>query len=344
MRTRFNPAMNTTKLVSLGAALLLPVLPSCNTVRSDPLNANLASLHDSITYALPKGMLKVVIEKEKNKDRTIELTREMIADPKHYYTLSLLHSPLATDNYDILVEEGAPLLDKIINRHKDETGEVLKKVVELAVGGVRLASGLPAADAASEAYRFEYLVSFEEGIAGKTLVTPKGSFHLQLEHVGGADYSHLERAAPAHKHVIYYKVGLPYIATIKEAGQSVLSEMVYLPDESPVQAFNLKRGAFVQVGYDIDFVDGIPKQIKSSRPSEILAIVTAPVEALELISSALPVQIKIDQSKQDKALYDAQKDALQAHSNLIDAQIANLQKLQEQAGTKKVGPNNGDDL
>jgi hypothetical protein len=346
-------------LLILAAVLTSSTLSGCRTLRSEHLvNSRIdpaTHKRDSISYALPMAYLKVVIDKpDATKSATITISEEYLPDPNHFYSLELIHSPWADDNFDVKVEDKTQLIDKITNSHQDRTGDIAQKVVEFGVKAVRAGQGLPLSvqDRSFEkgdTFHLERHVSLEDGLRG----VPLGrGFNFRLNRIISAkDTSNIyfgDRNKPvapsSHNKVVYYRTGLPYIATVSSTNEQspVRSELVLLPNESPIQILNLKRGALVKVDYEIDFTSGMPTQVKSTRPSEILAVVTLPVTILETVAEALPFRIKVDNATQSKALFDAQQEALKSHAALIDERIKYIEKLEEarEAGLV-VNPANG---
>src|SRR3546814_3040445 len=81
----------------------------------------------------------------------------------------------------------------------------------------------------------------------------------------------------------------------------------------------------------IDFEEGTLKQVDISKPSEVLEIVSLPVEILKAIV-AIPaelIQLKIDTTNQEKNLIDAQKAHIETPLKLIEEQEL-LRKKEEE--------------
>src|SRR3546814_1557053 len=82
------------------------------------------------------------------------------------------------------------------------------------------------------------------------------------------------------------------------------------------------RAAFDEKTTTIDFEEGTLKQVDISKTSEVLEIVSLPVEILKAIV-AIPaelIQLKIDTTNQEKNLIDAQKAHIETQLKLIEAQ------------------------
>ncbi|MEM7387501.1 MAG: hypothetical protein AAF514_21395 [Verrucomicrobiota bacterium] len=118
---------------------------------------------------------------------------------------------------------------------------------------------------------------------------------------------------------IYYRSGLPYIVEISNGEKNVaLNHLIMMPDESPIEELSLRRGAFVKVAYTLDFENGMPSSIQASRPSEILGIVSLPIEILKSISSVLPYQRNFDSFNTAAALIRAQTTLLQNQARYLE--------------------------
>lgn len=313
------------------------LVTGCHTLSSDPVTGDGLRLRNgkaNITYALPKGLLKVVLDRTSSA-LTITIEEAYIADPGHLYRLDLRDSPLADDNFDVKVDPKSQLIDLITNSHVDQSGEIILKAIELGVDGLRLQSGLGIKrlhDDLPDSFHVERHVAFEEAL--DNAVPIHGNYALHLRRIPETAYpvSQFPNSQPegegvrvGKQGVIYYRVGLPYLAEVMDGGQVIHSKLVVLPNESPIQEIALKRGAFVTVSYTLDFSDGMPVQLTASRPSEILQIVSLPVKALKMISAALPYQVQQDRAMQEKAILDAQRSAL-------EARIQYLQTLEQSQG------------
>src|SRR3546814_19555736 len=77
-----------------------------------------------------------------------------------------------------------------------------------------------------------------------------------------------------------------------------------LPTKAKLVEIPVTRAAFVEKTTTIDFEEGTLKQVDISKPSEVLEIVSLPVEILKAIV-AIPaelIQLKIDTTNQEKKL------------------------------------------
>jgi len=111
--------------------------------------------------------------------------------------------------------------------------------------------------------------------------------------------------------------------------------MLLLPNEASVLALDISRAAFVEKKINVDFDDGILKQVTIKKPSGALELVSIPIEIIQAFV-ALPgelVQLKINLSSKDKNLYEAQKMELAAKQQLLDYQ----KELQEESENEGLG-------
>src|SRR3546814_7951437 len=79
--------------------------------------------------------------------------------------------------------------------------------------------------------------------------------------------------------------------------------MLLLPTKAKLVAIPVKRAAVVENTTTIDFEEGTLKQVDISKPSEVLEIVSLPVEILKAIV-AIPaelIQLKIDTTNQERS-------------------------------------------
>src|SRR3546814_13925539 len=82
-----------------------------------------------------------------------------------------------------------------------------------------------------------------------------------------------------------------------------------LPTKAKLVEIPVTRAAFVEKTTTIDFEEGTLKQVDISKPSEVLEIVSLPVEILKALVDipAELIPLKIDTTNQEKTLIDAQK-------------------------------------
>lgn len=137
---------------------------------------------------------------------------------------------------------------------------------------------------------------------------------------------------------ICYRTLLPHRMSIYVwSGNALVKPIqhyILLPNDSPTFFIELKRAALVKNTYDIKFENGMLVSTKATKPSEVLAAVSLPVDIVKAIASipAEIVQLKINYSSNEKALAEAQQakfESLQAVNNaLLEMYKANAAQSQ----------------
>jgi hypothetical protein len=125
---------------------------------------------------------------------------------------------------------------------------------------------------------------------------------------------------------ICFRPPLPYTLSLEWGragmGKEVIQQTtVLLPNQAPILNINLSRTPFVKRVSSLEFNDGMLSKVNVDKPSEALAALSVPVDALTAII-AIPAQLltlRIANAQNTTSLYDNQVKLLEAQTKLIKA-------------------------
>jgi hypothetical protein len=262
-----------------------------------------------------------------------------VGDVAQSYALHYEASAFATDAVSIAVDPTTSLLKTLSIETKDETGEVLKKVIatlraESAAGSgevVLMQTVLDPGDVASIAevegrvkLALDRFVARQRSACGTGGTKPDGcadilalsasvDTHLSVALMGLAAPTTAAAPAavvPTSKGVdcgvgICYRSTLPYRVSLEALGQT-RSTLVHLPNHGPVMALPLPRHAFVKTKHTVALRNGMLESYAVDKPSSALAMVSWPLDVYDAIVSttAKIVQLKIDTSRSSVSLQE----------------------------------------
>ena len=109
-----------------------------------------------------------------------------------------------------------------------------------------------------------------------------------------------------------------------------------IPNGNSVKFFGIKRRALVESGSTIQFINGVPREVSITKPSEFLAGMDIPVKLVRGIVS-IPtevLQLKFNYSSRNEALYTQLLKELTAK----DAYIEALKKKIESSPGQRAAP------
>lgn len=138
---------------------------------------------------------------------------------------------------------------------------------------------------------------------------------------------------------ICYRAPAPYLLGVRIGDISDHSELVMLPNESPVLAMELEAGVFADAKSRVDLVQGMPVTIAVERESELVAITALPLQVITSLFKAVGevFQLRVDFGTDTVDLLDSERKRLDALDNYNaflrerDAAAAALVIAQQQA-------------
>ncbi|WP_428564108.1 MAG: hypothetical protein ACP59X_01635 [Solidesulfovibrio sp. DCME] len=123
-----------------------------------------------------------------------------------------------------------------------------------------------------------------------------------------------------------------------------IQRYVMMPNDSPVFTFDIERAAFVKNTYDLKLNDGFLTSVNMTKPSQVLAGLSLPLDIIKSIAS-IPteiIQLKFNYSSKQEALLELQQkrfETLQAFNQAILAMYqenaTNTQAIIEKVNSMK---------
>ena len=306
-----------------------------------------------IPYMLPKALLPLELVVSGAAIRIDVLEPVFVGDTEHVYLLRHNANPFSSDEIKLEVDPATSLLRGLTLESKDETGEVLKKLIastlraESATGAgeaVILQTLVDPDDDTSIAATSAALNGAINSYLGQQARACQAAPPLPAEPLPGcAQFASLPNGgAPAAKVTvrllasdaakarltdtkpdtaagIYHRASLPYRVDLSLFGQS-RSTVVLLPNKGPILSLPLKGQAFVTVKHTVVLRNGVVEKYESNKPSSALAIVSWPLDVYEAVVSttAKIIQLKIDTSRNSLALQQQVVDEAEKRKALED--------------------------
>ncbi|MHB9072578.1 MAG: hypothetical protein ACYC6G_03555 [Desulfobaccales bacterium] len=315
----------------------LLVLSACSravlqsSVTTQPVDQNITQ-PDTMGYFLPKGLIRVQLKPDPVKTNDLQLTTSVryIQDPGYFFTLKYLPMTTFDDNIDVKLTE-LGFLDAIVVTTTDKKREIVGKVIEIAKEIAKITT-FPGTVAKLEAkgkvpnidveFDPDLFLNAERKTERRVLedrfFKPYNiKVNLERTFPGG----NFTKQGPTDQKGIYYRPLLPYELSVECETEAIYkNETILLPNEAPIMAIDLTRGAFIKKAMTLNFKNGILTQITVDKPSEVSAALDIPLDIAKAIVS-LPtelIQFKMNYSSENKKLYDALLQEIQAKDALID--------------------------
>ena len=277
--------------------------------------------------------------------------RGLVADESRLFTADLHHSALRDDELTLTVNTQG-LLTSGKGVSTDRTGDIFTEIAKtIAV----LAGNIPG----TQTTQLKSVKSDKKPeckpvsmtlVADLLDTTQVGKVNTRLEESGlrmevcgygihlaeklcpeaGADkkplYFDLPTANGGMTPGLYYRRELPYIVKIfgtKTDSEDVLlaSQLVTLPNRSPVAVVPFRTGSFVKSVNEVTFENGMLTAWNINRPSEALAVAKLPLTVLNSMVGTLTqfLQLRIDYTSEEKNFAAAQIDLLKKLGELQEA-------------------------
>lgn len=121
---------------------------------------------------------------------------------------------------------------------------------------------------------------------------------------------------------ICYRAPAPYTLGVEIAGVSNHSELVMLPNKSPILAMDLEAGVFADARTRVDLVHGMPATIAVTRKSELVAVTALPLQVITSLFDGVSkvFQLRINYGTQTGNLLESERrrlDALDRYNKYI---------------------------
>lgn len=291
----------------------------------------------SIPYSLPRGLIKISVARNEHDVLAVDVLDVVYEpDPAHQYYLTYDHSLFSTDTVSIQTTDTG-LLEKISAQSKDQRGEVVKKLVELATETGKAFIG--ARGKTTDPYpTFSYETFFDPTLKEDRdrLIADLGEYGVEILELDATPLgSALSRgAAKDCNRGACFRLAIPYAFVIAYRNQPTIAfpdptpargtANILIPNGSPILAVEINRYAFVEAKTEIVFDDGMLTKISLDKPSEAVGFMEIPIDvakSIVSIPSAL-FDFKIKSMNDDQRLNTAQM-------NLIESQMRLLEKQQD---------------
>ncbi|MBM4293554.1 MAG: hypothetical protein FJ126_01430 [Deltaproteobacteria bacterium] len=312
------------------------------------LQTKQAGLRNQMVYALPKGYIKVVNDKDGLKIETI-----YEPDEHHYYLLEYTPNIGFDDDITVKVTDKG-FLESIEVTTKSQIPEIIKKIKEIAVEALKIpfkTTTIPHYEIMFDPNKLDEYTpdKFKETLklladlkdtakpearsaaqkklseSGGTLYKHFNISHISLEHPKAGflytDYNQSASARPAgDNRGVCYRPALPFKLRLL-ASDLYIERVVYLPDYSRLVVFDINRPAFVEKIQSLNFTNGLLTQVHLKKDSELLAALGIPADLVKTVAG-LPLELV----KFQTGSREAEKGQLQAQIDQIRTE-QELQKL-----------------
>jgi hypothetical protein len=348
------------RTTSLSVALALAVATSgCAIVSTNPVGkSGDASGSSGVPYMLPKALLPVELVVNGGAVRIDVLEPVFVGDPDHVYLLRHNASPFSADDIKLEVDPKTSLLKSVTLESKDQTGEVLKKLIASTVRAESATSGdetvalqtlvdpdddqsISTASSALGRAVTAHLARLDAACAAAAPPVPPAQADASCQQVqalrkGGAPdarisvslmataaarsrLADLADAKPDDTSGIYHRASLPYRVDLSLFGQS-RSTVVLLPNKGPTLSLPLNGQAFVTVKHTVALRNGVVEKYETIKPSAALALVSWPLDVYDAVvtTTAKVIQLKIDTSRNALALQQQIVDEAEKRKALED--------------------------
>jgi hypothetical protein len=316
-------------------AALATALPACtSSTLAGSYDASASQAKSGVPYLLPKVMLSVALVRDAQ-GVSIEISEPQYqGDSNASYLLSYRPAGSSKDTLKIAADDKTGLLKSVNGEAEDQGLEIAK-----ALG--RLAGALVKPEAAIAGARQQVLFQdvFDPAVPADVARINSGlntalqsamlPSNIAKPTVALAIDDYKAFAIPGQV-AQPCSVGLctrmlsPARLSVGASGLTLGARAFSMPNGSAPIPLDLRRASFVKATQTVTLSNGLVSAADRTKESEVLAIVSAPVEALKALFGAVGeiVQFKIDLSRHNKELLDAEKARLEAEQQLKDAKEA----------------------
>jgi len=301
----------------VGSAALL-TLAACSRQLVLSRSVDQASAGPGAVYCLPKSLLKLQVEQTETSD-TVTLEETAGADPQACYRAEFHHSVWRADDLSVTTDAQG-LLSAVDVTTTDKTGEIIGKLAELAAEAAKVAAAFPAAPITRVQKKLVQLYFDPADPTAEARVNcdldPVG---YQVRIMGATWPPQPSPQAPfdgiAYRRKVHFRIEIEQKGS---GGAYTLASSFSLPNAAPVETLQFAAGPLVTTTMNAKFERGTLVELKTNKPSEVLAGLSIPVDVLKAVAG-IPGQlltVRVDQLKSQKDLLEAQKALLDAQATL----------------------------
>lgn len=314
------------KLILIVCILYALFLSACSVMNTSPIAPNKGIIENQIPYFLPTGRLRIKMFTPEGSTEC-NMTIEEVYLAERLLFLQYNPSIFSTDSDIKIAVSTEGFLTAIDSKTKDATPEIIVALAKIA----KIAMGIPPAplaglqlepcklDLTFDPFRetekkhvLEKIHNINPDIIGLKIVPMFNKVQAGLQQKSN-DIPNATKG-------VVYLTRLPYEFKIETSTKGVqLSQMVYLPNESPLFVLEIKRKPFVENSINITFDKGMLTQVKWTKPSEALGFINIPIDVAKAIM-AIPgelLTVKVNDLNAEKGFLTAQKEYMEAQISLM---------------------------
>jgi len=285
----------------------------------------------AVGYFLPKSIINI---KYNQKDKNFDISTKQVPDNNYFYTFRYIPNIFATDEVTVTLTKNG-LLSSVKITAEDKWVEIIRNLVSIPS---EAAKGLTMPAPSS----FEKLKLIDIDIDPDIFIYNKpekqsiiddlrNNLNITID-ITRHDYKNnfnLSKEIVSQKGV-YYRPLMPYDMLIRYEPKKITNDdfpfenkvTLLLPNGAPILCLDITRGAFITKMIDVTFSEGILKEVKTDKPSEILAALDIPLDVVRAFVK-LPtdlIQIKIGYTKAETELLKQQAATIKAMRYLLQTE------------------------
>ena len=354
-------------------AFSTPVLAGCQSVKSEHLDLGAGKMATGMHYAAPKAIMDVELIERANQLTLILSQPYLIGDPEATYSLSASAGLFANQKYLFLVNPQTRLLTYINSVSEGQGLKILENIAKGVGGVGALPSQENTVLGQTERRVFSTVIDpFQSegcdfatactltaltnelharareyyGCAGPSrnaaleqclrLEGNPNYFSITLQPMFAIEKGPRVRAASlasACSRSICYRAPAPYRIGVRVGTVSDVSEIVMMPNESPMMAMQLPAGLFATARSRVELVHGMPAAIAVDKGNELVSITAIPLTIINGFFSAVGevFKLRINYDSSTVNLLKAETARKQAEDDYDAAQRARLAAVEAQA-------------
>jgi hypothetical protein len=304
-------------------------LSACSVINTTPVSStDKGYIENKIPYYLPSGRLKISMYTETGSTEC-KMKIDEVYVAEHLLFLEYNPSILSSDKNITVKLSKEGFLETINSEAEDKTPSIIAGLSKIAKMAIGIPSSTEKANFSAKECKLDITFnpfnnSDKASVLKKVQEIRPNIVDFQIEPLfkkQGKAWQQKDIDIQKVTTGVAYLSQLPYkfitVLSNDELNQS--SQIVYLPNESPIFILDVNRKLFIENKINITFANGMLSQVIWNKPSEALAFINIPIEIGKAIMS-IPgelLTVKVSDLNAEKGLLEAQKDYIQAQSDLI---------------------------
>jgi hypothetical protein len=349
------------------ALLAAAGLAACQSFQSRHVDLGADEIATGLHYAVPKALMTVELRQEQGKLWLGVSRPFLVGDPQATYTLSASSGLFANQRYKLRVDPQTRLLDYINAVSQGQATQILTNLAQAAGAGQGLgdfkennlgdnvpvqvfskvfdplgegcdfAKGCELTQLSNELHlKAREFLRCDDG-SGPNLIrcrelgaantTFKISIAPMFEVQAGPSSARRASAATACAASICYRAPAPYLMRVYVKGSRDVSEIVMLPNQSPIMALDLPAGVFATSRSRVNLVYGMPARVEIDQGNELVGVTAIPLTIVKGFFDAVGsvFQLRVNYNSQYEKMLDSdlsRRDAQDAYNDARDARDA----------------------